>query len=354
MASQSIIGFIGGGQLARMSAHAARALGHRCIFYSNDVDGPCAGLGEFCPGADDDLAAYKSFAQKCSVVTLENEYISSEILFELEKITRVCPSASAFEKIEDKFKEKQFFARCDIPVAPYAAVSSPELDMKAFAEKHSFPFMLKSVKGGYDGFGNYVVGDLPEAMRGFEALGGNRGQAILMEAMQAFVAEVAVTVARNPEGEHVVYPVVDSVQSDAHICTRVIAPSSQPNSVTDLVIQYAVTAMDALAAVGVFSFEFFVLKDGAVVLNESAPRPHNSAHYTMDACETSQFTNHILAITGKALGSTIMKCQSAEMENILGVAEAPRSTSENEFVHWYGKKESRPGRKMGHVNKLRF
>jgi 5-(carboxyamino)imidazole ribonucleotide synthase len=346
------IGFIGGGQLARMSAHEAIKLGHSCLFYSNDIDGPCKGLGEFFSGSDSNVNDYIPFAKACDVVTLENEYIDSSILVELEKHTKVFPSSYAFSLIEDKFKEKVFFRENDIPVADFALIEDLEKDIMAFVETRSFPVMFKSVKGGYDGFGNKVVADLEQAKQAYSDLGGNKGQEIIIEEMQDFKSEVAVTVARNERGDVKVYPVVDSIQSDAHVCVKVIAPSKENEKVKNLVNESALKAMNALRAVGVFSFEFFVLKDDSVVLNESAPRPHNSAHYTMDACVTSQFKNHILAITEEELGDASLKCKEAIMDNLLGVVEPPRDLGDNEFLHWYDKKEARPGRKMGHINRV--
>lgn len=352
MKSGTTIGFIGGGQLARMSAHQAIELGHTCVFYSNDDYGPCMGLGKFFNGDDDSVKDYIPFAKACDVITLENEYIDSAILIELEKYTKVCPSSFSFSLIEDKYKEKVFFRENGIPVADFALIENLERDLISFVKTRSFPVMFKSVKGGYDGFGNKAVKNLKDAELAFTALGGNEGQQILIEEMQNFKSEVAVTVARNERGEVQVYPVVDSIQSDTHVCVKVIAPSKENNLVKNLVKENALNAMHALKAVGVFSFEFFVLPDESVILNESAPRPHNSAHYTMDACVTSQFKNHILAITAEELGETKLTCKAVVMDNLLGVKGPPQDLSKNEFLHWYEKKEARPGRKMGHINKI--
>lgn len=352
MSAKLKIGFIGGGQLARMSAHSAIKLGHSCIFYSQDIDGPCKDLGQFFTNNGDELNSYIKFAESCDIVTLENEYIDSQILLELEKIVKVFPSYKSFEAIEDKFKEKVFFKSHNIPVANFKLIKSFKTDIETFSSKTAYPVMLKSVKGGYDGFGNYLAKSFEDAKIGFNLLGGNKGQDIILEEVQNFKAEVAVTIARNVSGQLVTYPVVDSIQKD-NICVKVIAPSTQSIKVQQEVQKHAIIAMKALDAVGVFSFEFFVLEDDRVVLNESAPRPHNSAHYTMDACKTSQFENHILAITDMPLGKTDLKCKKAIMENILG-KEAPKEIKEGEFLHMYGKNEIKPKRKMGHINKLYF
>jgi len=344
----SIIGFIGDGQLARMSAHKAIELGFVCHFFGNNIDGPCHGLGNFFTGSIDDIELLSHFARTCDVITLENEFVKSEILKKIEKITPLYPTAKSFTLIENKFIEKETFNRLGIPTCSYKLITNLIEDIREF----NFPIILKSSKGGYDGFGNIKCSNNTQAQEAFHRLGGNLGQDIIIEQMVPFIKEVAITVARNKAGNIITYPVVDTIQEN-HICTKVIAPALINKSVHDKVEGFAIKAMEGTNSIGVFSFEFFVLADDNVLINESAPRPHNSAHYSMDACETSQFENHIRAITNMNLGPSKMKVKKATMINLIGINEYT-SNDQNEFVHLYGKKENKSGRKMGHINKIEY
>lgn len=348
MKEGSIIGFIGDGQLARMSAHKAIELGFVCHFFGNNPDGPCCGLGEFFAGAIDDIESLTSFAKTCDVITLENEFVKSSILKQVEQVTPLFPTSKSFALIEDKFIEKQTFNHLNIPTCSYKLITNLIEDLREF----SFPIILKSSKGGYDGFGNIKCANYSQAQKAFDKLGGNSGKDILIEQMVSFEKEVAITVARNVLGEIIIYPVVDTIQEN-HICTKVIAPALINKRVQEKVEGFAVKAMEGTNSIGVFSFEFFVLADDSVLLNESAPRPHNSAHYSMDACETSQFENHIRAITKMSLGSSRMKVKKATMINLIGINDYT-SNDKNEFVHLYGKKENKSGRKMGHINRIEY
>lgn len=355
--AKKMIGILGDGQLARMSAMAATKLGYQVHFFGQNPDGPCANLGPFTKGDWNDSKALKDFASAVDVITLENEFIAADILKDLENFTALYPSAKCFEKIENKFIEKKTFEQLDIPVPAYAFLNNFDRDLEKFIQQHGFPVMLKSSKGGYDGYGNCLAKNFEEAKRGYEQLGGTKGREIIVEQGIDFEREVAVTVARNTKGEMVVYPVCDTIQEN-HMCNLVAAPSTISEELAKRIQYYAQTAMSGIDAVGVFSFEFFITKDARVLLNESAPRPHNSAHYTMDACECGQFENHIRAIVGEKLGNPSLKFLQSMMLNILGTQngkacfegdEDYRGNS-NIFFHIYGKTDSRIGRKMGHVN----
>lgn len=353
------IGFIGDGQLARMSAQAAILMGFKCQFFGNNPSGPCSGLGQFHAGEVDDIAALLKFAKFCDVVTLENEFLDSLILLQLriQGGVQVLPNSNTFSLIENKFIEKETFKMAGIPLCKYKLISKFPEDLIEF----TFPLMLKTSKGGYDGYGNKIVYNVEEAQVAYNNFGGDTGNPILCEELVPFDKEVAITIARSTSGEVKTYPVVETIQQ-GNICIRVIAPAEIENIVAAKIKNYAIKAIECIDGVGIFSFEFFVAQNGDVLLNESAPRPHNSAHYTMDACVTSQFENHIRSITGLQLGSTELICKKAIMINLLGAnnttltdpntVEGIDYYSDNKQVlfHLYGKEHSKPGRKMGHVN----
>lgn len=354
----TIIGILGDGQLAKMSGKAALDLEHKVIFYGNQPDGPCHGLGEFIQGTFNDLEKLSEFAQKVDVITLENEFVTSSLLEKLESMGKtVYPSSKTFKQIENKLAEKRAFEQMQIPVTPYSQIRDFEQDMNKFISAYGFPVVLKSSTGGYDGYGTALAKSMDEALLAFQNLGGEKGHDILVEKAIGFEREVAVTVARNPAGKMAVYPVCDTIQEN-NKCNIVCCPSNMEEPLMEEVQNYAKVAMEKLDAVGVFSFEFFITQDGKILINESAPRPHNSAHYTMDACETCQFKNHILTITGKKPGSAQMLVPRAVMLNLLGTQNGAANLQGTEtfakakdvYFHIYGKKESRVGRKMGHVN----
>jgi 5-(carboxyamino)imidazole ribonucleotide synthase len=358
MKTPSIIGFIGDGQLARLSALAAKNFGFKCVFYGENPNGPCQNLGSFVTGKLDDIVGLQTFAKQVDVITLENEFITADILQRLEKLSKVpiYPTPASFALIENKINEKATFAKAGLPIGDYLVTRNPKIDIEEAIEKWGLPLMLKKSKGAYDGQGNKLLRDLTQLDHILLQWQLEDGEAIIVERFLDFAREVAITVARNQQGEIKIYPVVDTIQKD-HICTHVVAPAQNISKDDQLLLQqYATTAMEYLRAVGVFSFEFFILKNGTILFNESAPRPHNSAHYTLDACVTSQFENHIRAICDMKLGDTRMTVPLAVMVNLLGASNRQVDLSvfshreeDNVYVHPYGKRESRVGRKMGHL-----
>lgn len=346
------IGFLGDGQLARLSALAAHDLGYNTLFYGTEGNGPCSELGKHFFGELSDLKTMLEFAKSCDLLTLENEFIDITLLKQLEKITPLYPSTKTFSKIDNKLNEKITIKKLGIPMGEFIQVTDLNKDLNTW----TYPLVLKASKGGYDGFGNKIVSHQEDLIKAYDALGGSRGNNILAEKFIPFEKEVAVTVARNSKGEMMAYPVVDTIQKN-NICTHVIAPANISQEVENKVIHFAGLIMESLDAVGVFSFEFFLLANGEVLFNESAPRPHNSAHYTLDGSQTSQFENHIRAITNMELGETTLKSKHTLMFNLLGTYERETLVEGAEdFIsdhsihfHLYEKKQSRPGRKMGHV-----
>lgn len=361
LSSDFIIGFLGAGQLARMSALQAFRYGMQvAVFSDRPEDEPVQFMTPHSySGSFSDVDSMIDFARKCDVITLENEFIDSEILKELRERseTPIYPSPESFALIENKRIEKETFEQAGIPVTPYKVVSGLE-DLKSFGETHGWPYLLKSSKGGYDGYGNKTVSNQDEALGAFDQLGGNKGHEILAEAFVDFTHELAVQVARNETG-HVIYPCCETVQEN-HICVAVKSPAPVPEHIREKAGELALKATEAIDGKGIFAFEFFLTTSGDVLLNESAPRPHNSGHYTIEGCITSQFENHVRAVCGLPLGAAEMIEPAAVMINLLGTqnrnAEVEHAldalSEQNGHLHSYGKIQSKTGRKMAHYTLL--
>ncbi len=355
------LGFLGAGQLARMSGLQAFRYGIQVGVFSDRPENepvqfmtPYSQTGSF--ASADDLTA---FAQTCDVLTLENEFISSDILKKAQQQsgTSIFPAPDSFALIENKLIEKQTFENAGIPVTPYALVKN-EADLKAFGKKHGWPYLLKSSKGGYDGYGNETVASFDEAKTAFDNLGGSKGHDIIAEAFVDFTHELAVQVARNETG-HVVYPCCETVQEN-HICVAVKSPAPVDSSIQKEAQKLALKATEAIDGKGIFAYEFFLTPDGDLLLNESAPRPHNSGHYTIEGCITSQFENHVRAVLGLPLGSAELRKPAIAMINLLGTDERDAQVESaldalaqsDGHLHVYGKLDSRVGRKMSHYTLL--
>lgn len=361
VSSEFTIGFLGAGQLARMSALQAFRYGMQVAVFSDRPENepvqfmtPHSFSGSF-----DDVDSMLEFAKSCDIITLENEFIDSSVLKELREKsgTPIFPSPESFELIENKLIEKETFEKAGIPVTPYKIVNSAD-EIKAFGDSHGWPFLLKSSKGGYDGYGNETVHSAEDAAEAFTRLGGDEGRDILAEAFVDFTHELAVQVARNDTGT-VVYPCCETVQEN-HICVAVLSPAPVPVSIQERAQQLAIAAVEAIDGRGIFAFEFFLTSSGDVLLNESAPRPHNSGHYTIEGTITSQFENHIRAVCGLPLGSSDAIKPAVAMINLLGthhrkavVENAKIALNQpNGHLHFYGKLQSKKGRKMAHYTLL--
>ncbi|MDR9419418.1 5-(carboxyamino)imidazole ribonucleotide synthase [Gracilimonas sp.] len=355
------LGFLGAGQLARMSSLEAFRFGIQVAVFSDRTENePVQFMTPYSTsGSFDSVDDMVEFAKGCDVITLENEFISSDILAEVQEKsgTPIYPSPDTFSLIENKLIEKQTFEKAGIPVTPYQIVDD-ESSLKEFGELYGWPFMLKSSKGGYDGYGNETVHNLEEAKKAFINLGGDKGQDILAEAFVDFTKELAVQVARNETGT-VVYPCCETVQKN-HICVAVLSPAPVKDTFQNKAQELALKATEAIDGKGIFAYEFFLTSDGDILLNESAPRPHNSGHYTIEGTVTSQFENHVRAVLGLPLGSTQLNKPAAAMINLLGVHQRPAETdhveeplsTENGHLHVYGKVDSKVGRKMAHYTLL--
>lgn len=347
--------------MARMSALQAFRFGMNIAVYATSSS--TEPVEQMTPhvvrgGLDDEIKLIE-FARMCDVITLENEFVDGNLLTRVREAsgTPIYPLPSSFVQIGDKLTEKDTFKNAGIPVTPYAHINGTS-DLERFGDQYGWPYVLKSAKGGYDGYGNATVKDVNEAIVAFDKLGGNRAQVIIAEAFVPYTMELAVMVARNATG-YAVYPCVESIQQN-HICKEVIAPARIAPELQVQAQQLAIAAVEAIDGIGIFGFEFFLTPDNQILLNESAPRPHNSGHYTIEGCVTSQFENHIRAVSGLPLGSTQMVAPAAVMINLLGAYNEGAHVRNPESVlsdmqshlHIYGKSHSKIGRKMGHLTCL--
>lgn len=356
--SQMILGILGSGQLARMSAIAASELGITVHIYcpESEISPAQHVASETFKGPFSDKEAILKFCSRCDFVTLENEFIDQEILqaIDVNFPNRLFPTSKTFSLIGDKISEKINFQKIGIKVAPFATVKSAS-DIKAFAQTHNYPVVLKSSKGGYDGYGNITIKSEAEVEEKFKLLKGD----LLVEAFIPYEKELAIILARNQSGEVSVYPIAHTIQEN-HICHFVSIPADISASLEQKIIQDATKALLSIDAVGIFAFEFFLTKDGELYLNESAPRPHNSGHYTIEGVQTSQFHNHVRSVLNLPLGPTQIRAPHVMMLNLLGTKNAPANLENasdflkitNGHLHLYGKKLSKVGRKMGHFTLL--
>ncbi|MBZ0283047.1 MAG: 5-(carboxyamino)imidazole ribonucleotide synthase [Anaerolineae bacterium] len=351
------LGILGGGQLAQMMTQAAISLGIETAVLERTPDSPASRLthhhqiGDW--NASENQAFLADFAALCDVVTLENEFVPPHVLEALAAFgPMVYPTAETLYLIRDKLTQKQIMAQNELPLPAFAEVQSPQ-DIQDFIEAHGLPAVLKARTNGYDGYGNATIhaeGDIVPALDKLS------NRVCYVESFVPFVRELAVMILRGRDGEIRAYPVVETVQHN-HICHIVRAPAPIAPEIAERAQIVAIKAVEAVNGVGVFGVELFLLENGEIVYNEIAPRPHNSGHYTIEGCITSQFENHIRAVLGWPLGSTDMIAPAAVMVNLLGKRDGlvrPQGIKAAlaipaAHVHIYGKRESRIGRKMGHV-----
>ncbi|HPN37091.1 MAG TPA: 5-(carboxyamino)imidazole ribonucleotide synthase [Melioribacteraceae bacterium] len=349
------VGILGGGQLAKMSALAAYKLGLNINILEKQINSPAGVMtkDDFVGWVDDDNIL-KSFSKNCDVITLESEFVDSNRLRFLENIGKsVIPSSDTIELIQDKFIQKSTFKSFGIPLPKFMDVTSKN-EYHRVKELLKLPFVLKSKKLGYDGYGNAIIKSESEFISAFDNLT-KRHSTLLAEEFINFSKELGVTVVRTVN-EIKLYPVIETIQENS-ICKKVIAPCEINEELLKEAKEIAVNCVKSVNGFGIYSIEMFLTKNDEIVVNEIAPRPHNSAHYTIDACITSQFENHIRAVLNLPLGSTEMKKPFAIMINLLGKRNGNGELlNYNEVLsdpdislHLYGKSESRIGRKMGHI-----
>lgn len=347
----STIGIMGGGQLGRMLAIAAAEMGYETHIFCPNPEAVAAQVANHHTVAEyDNRIALMGFASSVDVISFEFENIPAESLEALAQQSAVHPSPNILSICRNRLREKQFINECGIETAPYRAVRSVE-DVEAAAAEIGTPLILKTTEMGYDGKGQARVNDAAEAKLAWLQLG--EPEEAIAEGFVDFGSECSVIVARNEAGEVACYPAVSNYHEN-HILSVSQLPAKITPEMADRAEQMARTLAERLGLVGLLAVELFACTDGRLVVNELAPRPHNSGHITMEACETSQFHQHIRAICGLPLGSTRM-IAAAKMQNIIGsdienwqeYLQQPHA-----HLHLYGKKEVREGRKMGHVTTL--
>jgi 5-(carboxyamino)imidazole ribonucleotide synthase len=354
------LGIIGGGQLARMTAMSALQLGCDVVILEKSHSSPAATLATHSLVGDwTKSGPVLDLASRVDVVTLENEFVDASLLRMLEDAGHtVFPNSSTLATVQDKFLQKQAMQAAGLDIPAMRAVPDIEALYKAVDEL-GLPLVLKARRNAYDGKGNASISDPSEIETAWKKLGGHNGNPLYVEAFCDFTAELAVIITRSRNGETAVYPVVETVQRD-HICHLVRAPAQVPEAISSAAADVGRRAVEAAKAVGSFGVEMFLTRDGKIVVNELAPRVHNSGHYTIEACICSQFENHVRAVLGMPLGSTRMVAPAAVMVNLLGQIQASGRVGgldealavDGAHVHLYGKTTSGKGRKMGHVTAL--
>ncbi|WP_044528475.1 5-(carboxyamino)imidazole ribonucleotide synthase [Herbaspirillum sp. B65] len=355
------LGVMGGGQLGRMFAHAAQSMGFKVAVLEADADCPAGQVADrLINAAYDDGAALAELGALCAAVTTEFENVSAKSLATLALQTFVAPAASGVSIAQDRTAEKAFFTECGaqsgVLPAPHLVINS-EADIDGL-DANLLPGILKTARMGYDGKGQVRVRSVEEVRNAFAAM---KGVTCVLEKMLPLAYEVSVLVARGHDGQAVVYPIAENVHRDGILFTTTVPGPNIKADAAERAQQAALQIIGAMQYVGVLCIEFFVLEDGALVVNEMAPRPHNSGHYTIDACVTSQFEQQVRAMARLPLGDTRQHSPTV-MLNILGDVwyedgtDAQREPAWDQVLalpgahlHLYGKAEARRGRKMGHV-----
>lgn len=352
---KTVIGILGGGQLARMSAFQAIRMGFDVAILEKEKNSPAGVLTKNeIVGWVNDKNAFKKFIDISDIITLENEFIDYKYLLQIEeKGKKVVPSSKTISLIQDKYIQKSTLSKAGIPVPKFINVNSNS-SYKNISETLGKKFILKSKKMGYDGYGNALIKNKYDFDKALEKLS-KRHSEVYAEEFINFSKELAIMVVRT-KNEIKLYPVVETIQKN-HICHTVIAPATVDKKIIDKTKEIAVESVRAVEGFGIFGIEFFIDKNENVLVNEMAPRPHNSGHYSIEGCTVSQFENHIRSVLNLPLGSTELVKPFAVMINLLGKQNAPgivqnynlALSDEDIHLHVYGKEKSRLGRKMGHI-----
>lgn len=351
------IGILGGGQLARMIIEENYKYGYDFIVLTKENNSPAGQITKNEVVGDwNDNECLKNFAGNCDLITLENEFIDFQKIKLLEDTDKpVYPGSGIVKLVQDKLFQKTTLNKLGIPLAKFCEVNSKN-DIINFAEENSYPLILKSRTMGYDGKGNYEIKSEDEIDEALKTLS-ERGK-LMCESFVKFDKEIAIQFARNKSGEIKIYPVVETIQEN-HICKLVIASKKKFTNIREKVILTATKIATELNYIGVMGIEMFLLGED-IYVNELAPRVHNSGHYTIEGCYTSQFENHLRSILNFPLGNVNMRDENSVMINILGkrngVAKLKRAGEilkmDKVYIHIYGKKETSIGRKMGHITVL--
>ncbi|KAF8073916.1 phosphoribosylaminoimidazole carboxylase [Lyophyllum atratum] len=362
-----IVGILGGGQLGRMLAASASLLDVKVVILdvgenspAKQVIAPVSPNLAHIDGSFTDPEKIRVLANKVDVLTVEIEHVDVKTLEDIQGTPRknplaIHPSPTTIQIIQDKFRQKEHLSSHSCPISEFLPVGTTEESVRDVAGQLGLPLMLKSRTLAYDGRGNYVVRELNQITEAISALG---NRPLYAEKWVPFIKEIAVMVVRTVDGEVQSYPAVETIHKD-NICHLVFAPlRSRDPTLSRRARDVAEAAVKTFTGAGVFGVEMFLMEDGGLYINEIAPRPHNSGHYTIEACETSQYENHLRAILNLPLGSTALKVPSTVMLNLIGHSSSMEEinkithvalTIPGASVHLYGKSECRKGRKMGHI-----
>jgi 5-(carboxyamino)imidazole ribonucleotide synthase len=348
------LGVLGGGQLGRMFTLAAHSMGYRVAVLDPDPHSPAGLIADQHIKADyRDHAALQMFGEECSAITTEFENISADSLEYLEKFCPVRPSPAAVRIAQDRIREKTFVREHGLDTAPFAAIYEVSDIEESFGELNP-PLLMKTASMGYDGKGQIQVDSLDAALAAFEQISG--GTCILEERVE-LAHEISVVLARSNSGQTAVYPAAENRHANGILDTTIV-PARVAPEVTDAATEMAIQLADALEYCGVLGVEFFHTRQGELLINEMAPRPHNSGHFTVDACATSQFEQQVRVMCGLLPGDPQL-LSPVVMVNLMGdiwnngdpaweaILNEPQA-----HLHLYGKHEPRHGRKMGHINCL--
>lgn len=347
------IGILGGGQLGRMIILEGRKMGYRFISFDPAPDCPAAQVAdEHIVGEYQDLEAAKHLAEKADLILYEFENIDPSLVEQLEKIADVPQGSRLLEITRHRLREKQALDRAGVPVTPYLTVTQKSdviEGLSVFAE----PLVLKTATGGYDGKGQWQI----RSREDVEALPDrlfSSSMIYILEQFVPFAREISVVVARSRSGELEVFP--PTINLHRHHILHLSAAPLDP-AISRKATKLAIQVAEELDVIGLLAVEMFCLSDGRIFVNETAPRPHNSGHYTYDACQTSQFEQILRACVGLPLHSVQLQAPAAVMVNLLGEHQSAlfaqlKNLPSNAKIHWYGKTEAKKGRKMGHITFL--
>jgi len=349
-----VLGIIGGGQLGMMIAEAAKKLPEEIseiIVLDPTENCPAAQVGATQIVADfKDKDAIIELSQKSDIITYEIESGDSDILKSVEKNAEINPSPETLQIIQDKFLQKTFLKKNNIPIPDFVKIENIE-DIKNTLKEFGYPVLLKARRDAYDGRGNYKIDSEKDIQIAYDYF---KGQKLLLEKFVPFKMEVSVIASRNTKGQIKTYPLVENIHED-NILRETVAPARVSIEVTKNAEIIAEKTMTVLKGAGIFGIEMFVTKDDSIVINEIAPRVHNSGHHTLQSSKTSQFEQHLRAILGLELGDTSLEHPTI-MYNILGSKTFEGKycpivlNEENIFLKMYGKEISKPQRKLGHFN----
>ncbi len=347
------IGIIGGGQLGLMLSEAAHKMGFRSVTVLDPTpDSPASAMATQIVGSLKDPFALRQLAAQADVLTYEIEHINTQALQDLQAHgVKIYPAPSVLNMIQNKYAQKEFMVQHGIPVASFMSIERPE-DIEHALQRWGYPLVLKAKKDSYDGRGNARINGPADIQLALDKLSERE---LYVEKGLMLDKELGIMIARNERGEVASFPVVEMLHV-RDICETVLAPAPIVATLQDEAQAMALKAIDNLQAIGIFGVEMFLDTSGHIWLNEIAPRPHNLGHFTIEACETSQFEQHLRAVTNLPLTSTAMRYPVAVMENILGTRNGPAMPhwshdydATHVFPHIYGKRETRFDRKMGHI-----